>query len=331
MPYRANAAVALILAALFAGCAGSGGEGQSLPGGDINVGAGTASIRGSVVDVELQPIPGATVSTSGVEPLLTDVAGAFHIRGLAAGEYTLTATAPDFITAERQISLGEGQEAFVEFTLDQVGSVEPYLEILNFRGYSFCDEAYYAGSSPGEAESPCATLLGQGKKPENQWNISVASSWRFVVSEVTWQAQLGGTSDSMRLVHSKNESCHSGDPCYGLVYANYYARLEGEPGKTDLVNHYDPYEDLRGPPYPNESFPLYVFVNWIGYLREFTGPTCPLWAPIVVGSNYKPGCLGLGISTGIPFDLWVTLFHWSPPADYGACCPATEYSAVPDN
>jgi hypothetical protein len=90
--------------------------------------------------------------------------------------------------------------------------------------------------------------------------------------------------------------------------------------------------DERGPPYPeNGSFDMNVNGQWIGALQpELSGPACQLVLQTATGAGFKPGCLGVGVATGIPYDLYVSLFHFMQPDDRGPCCPASKYSAVPD-
>lgn len=322
------------MATLAAGCTGDStkalSETEAL-GGITNM-IGTAAIRGQVVDSELTPIAGANVFIDDRDPTSTNEAGVFLADGLAGGVHVAVVRADGYADGLFEFALEEGRSRDVQFIIERAASTAPYIETLLYRGYSFCDEATYAGSSPSTGDGgACGAALratGNQNPPANMWDITVLGSWRFIISEITWEPTFGGSADSMRLVHSTNGTCSSGDPCYAVQHSTYYGRVEAEPGKSEIDIYYDPYEDQRGPPYPHETFNLTVYANWIGYGRDVLGPTCDLWTPILLSSRYEPGCLGVGYSTGFPWDLWVSIFHYEAP-EKGECCPATTYSALP--
>lgn len=280
--------------------------------------------------MDLEPIEGASVTIAGLAPILTDATGSFAARGLPEGTQVLVVTADGYARHEQEVGLRAGTNDGLEIRLERLAGHDPYLEVLQFRGYSFCEIAWYGGTM-----APPAFCSSAGTS-ENQWMVPVDASWRFMVSEVSWQSGIGVAGDSMRLVHAANQSCSKDSPCFGVVFGTHYARLEGEPGKTEVVSHYDPYTDDRGPAYPSESFDLHIFVHWVGMFRDAysTNPTvdqtCRESMNVVAGAYYKPGCFGWGVSTGIPFDYWLSVFHRMEPEDRGACCPATAYSAMPD-
>ena len=327
----------VLLLATLAGCtSGDPGDAatRAIPT-DIgfDFGRGTAVLQGQVTDTEKVPLDEAELQIADLDPILSDSSGLFRATGLPAGTHLVTASAIGHATVAREVTLRDGEIQEAVFELERLASVDPYLEILNFRGYSYCD--YMLIWSHGRLTEVCGDDIGDNN---TIFRVNVSGTWQYIVSEIDWTPVYGGTSDAMRLVHGTSEFCSSGDPCYGVVYGTYYARLEGEPGgKTDVVTHYDPYTDNRGPPYPNDTFDLTVVAQWAGFLREELRTPPPAdYCQIVVGvllggGEYKPGCLGVGVSTGISFDLWTTLFHNAKPADYGACCPATEYTALPDN
>ncbi len=321
-------AVMVVVGLVLAGCAGSGQTESIGPEEDEGFGQGTASIVGLVMTNELTPIAGAQVQIDELDLLVTDEAGWFEAHGLAAGSHRVVVGALGYVSAAQQVSVGEDESREVRFTLDSVPVAEPFVEVSHDRGYSACD--YMLVVLTGRVPPPCDT----GQEPNNEFVKPVDESWRFHVTEAVWEST-SAFEETMRLFAADDGGCQSENPCYGLVYGEEYARLEGEPGKTELVEHYDPWMDHRGPPYPeNESFEMHVNVQWIGLLVDNLNsvPTdpCQTIFVTVTGAGYKPGCVGVGVSVGVAFDVWTSVFHWEGPADRGACCPATSYTAVPD-
>lgn len=316
----------VVAALLLAGCA-STVDPSVEQDVDPGFGQGTASIRGVVLTGELTPIEGAQVQVDEHEPLVTDSAGRFQAQGLAAGDHRVVALALGYAPAAQRVSLAEGETSEIRFVLDPVPVAEPYIEVIHDRGYSSCD--YMLVVFTGRIPPPCNT----GEDPNNHFVKQVEEPWVFHVTEAVWQST-SAFDETMRLFASDDTDCTSGSPCYGLVYGEEYARLEGEPGKTELVAHYDPWMDHRGPPYPNGSFEMHVNVQWIGLLVDEINsiPTDPCQTIIVTatGTGYKRGCVGVGVSLGVPFDVWTSIFYWEWPEDRGACCPATSYTALPD-
>jgi hypothetical protein len=321
---RSLVLVGLCLA--FGGCSGASSgiseHAASVPS-DVE---GKGHLRIHVVSQELSPLAGAVASVAGEPAIVTGPDGSAE-AWLEPGEHRLEVQALGYRPVARTVSIGAGDERDESFTLEALPIQTPYLEVLAFKGYSQCD--YMVLVASGRLGPPCDT--GQAK---SQFKVLVHASWRFHVTEMVWKGGVGNY-DSFRLFAADDGDCVNTSPCYGLVVGRGYARLEGEPNKTELVKFYDPWKDNRGPPYPeNATFNMIVNGQWIGlftdYINSIPGDPCQVVLKAATGTGYKPGCLGVGVSTGIPFDLYVSLFHWDGPADRGPCCPASKYSAQPD-
>lgn len=314
-----------VLATVLAGCASAGGaEDVSSPTG-LAFDATGGAIGGIVVNTENVPIAGALVAIQDGAPTTTAEDGRFLIAGLAGGTYQVFAQALGCSSVARSVDVAEGETVDVVFTLEALPVEEPRIELLILKGFSVCDYMVYVIS--GRLPYPCDS--GQAK---SRFDVNVNESWRFLVVEMKWQGGFAN-SDTFRLFTADDGDCTNGSPCYGLVYGRGYARLEGEPGKTELVSWYDPWMDDRGPPYPeNSSFLMVVNGQWIGAFADELGQNaaCQAVLQAATGTGYKRGCLGVGVSTGIPYDLYVSIFHYMVPDPRGPCCPATTYSAVPD-
>ena len=88
----------------------------------------TGTIRGTVVDVSGDALPGVsvTVTGSGVsEQAATDSAGAYVFTGLAAGDHVVTATLFGYQSRELQVSLGAGAIETVPVVLQPVFRLSP--------------------------------------------------------------------------------------------------------------------------------------------------------------------------------------------------------------
>lgn len=322
--------VAILAGAALAGCLGGGDVGtQADPAvasdDAVVLGNGTARLVGNVVDMELVPVAGALVQLDDYEPLTTDDKGSFEAAGLEAGTYRVHVNALGYLPMARQVSLGAGETVEEQFMLERLAVQEPHVEVLTFAGTSMCDYMIYVLT--GRLDLPgCA-------EQDNQFPVAMGEGWEFLVVEQTWDATTA-LGEWFRLFTADDGDCPNLSPCYGLVYGNGYARLEGEIGKTELVEHYDPWMDHRGPEYPEGAFEMFVNAQWIGMLVEegnsLPGDPCQIIMQTVTGTGYKPGCVGFGVSTGVQFEVWVSVFHWHEPADRGACCPATSYTALPD-
>lgn len=335
-PTRAFLLAVVMLLGGLAGCAAKEEDaGPKVLGDSYQFGAGTSVIRGVVLDTELQPVPEALVRLNEFDPQLVDIAGTFEASGLQPGTYQVQVTAPGHAVGNAIVQLDEAHVLEIKVTLERIASRVPYTEILFFKGYSICDQPYYVNF---QNQSLCNQQFGGGRK-NNIFPVNVSASWRFVVSEVTWRPNVGDGTDAMRLVHGPQDSCsggagkqgrYSSNFCYGLINGEQYLKMEGEPGKTIVDLYYDPWEDGRFLPYPPEQHTMYVMAQWTGWGRTVVGPTCREWVVFTQYADHKPGCYGVGISTGFPVDVYVSLFHWAKPPMPNACCPVTEYSAVMD-
>jgi hypothetical protein len=322
--------ILVMTGAALAGCIGGGDPASDVDpdrlGEDAGVfGTGPGRLVGHVVDSEIVPLAGAIVQVDEFEPLTTDEDGRFEASGLEAGTHHVNVTALGYQPIARQVDVDAAEATQERFVLERLPTQEPHIEVLPFSGASMCD--YMAYVLTGRLALPVC------QAQDNQFPVEMGEGWRFVVVEQTWDATTA-FGEWFRLFTADDGDCTDASPCYGLVYGDGYARVEGEPGKTELVEHYDPWMDLRGPEYPEGEHLMYVNSQWIGMLVEegnsLPGDPCQVILEAYSGSGYKEGCVGFGVSTGVSFDVWVSIFHWDEPEDRGACCPATAYTAIPD-
>ncbi len=319
-----------------AGCVGEGGavsERSTAPPSNVHepgalLADGGGAITGTVVDEETAAVVGALVGLDATQSTTTDEAGQFSFKAVPPGSHEVQVQALGYSSIGRAVDVVEGEVVQLILTVAALPVLEPHLEVIILKGMSICDYMVYviSGRLP-----PQACNAGDA---QNQFPIMVNETWDFMVAELKWQGGFAN-SDTFRFFTADDGDCVDGSPCYGLQYGRGYVKLEGEPGDTELVKYYDPWMDDRGPGYPekkNGSFEMMVNAQWIGLFASELGanPVCQAILEYAAGSGYKPGCLGIGVSTGIPFETYISIFHLMQPDPRGVCCPATTYSAIPD-
>ena len=290
---------------------------------------GGGAITGTVVDGETAPVVGALVGLDATQSTTTDEAGQFSFKAVPPGKHEIQVQALGYTSIGRAVEVVEGEVLTLVLTLDVLPVAKPHLEVLILKGMSICDYMVYVISG----RLPPNACNADGV--QNQFVIPINETWEFMVAELKWQGGFAN-SDTFRFFTADDGDCVSGSPCYGLKYGRGYIKLEGEPGDTELVKWYDPWMDDRGPGYPakeNGSFEMILNAQWIGAFASELGsnPICQTILTTSQGSGYKEGCLGVGVSTGIAFEAYVSIFHLMQPDPRGQCCPATTYSAIPDN
>jgi hypothetical protein len=308
----------LVLAA-FAGCVSADSSpGLANPQAQLDLGGGV--IEGLVITEELVPIVGATVVADEAPPAITDVGGRFRISGLPIGvTLRVQVLALGYESVARNVQI-PGEEAAVElqFMLPKLPTQTPYTELVITSGFEVCTVTTGVFV---RAINPCPI----GTPSPADKNVA-AESWRYLVVETDWDTQ-----DAFWLYVSPYSGCHTGDPCWGQAIGNAPLRVEGAPNDTALAKKYA----LDGErTFPEGEFEFFVSPAYAGMFREdvnnTAGPQCVLLILTLLGPlgqkwNPNLGCgLGYGVSTGIKYTNYVSIFHWERPSD-----PAT-YSGMPD-
>lgn len=137
-----RAAVAILVCALLAGCAGqdAGGDAAGAPSSE------GLTLRGVVVDEAIRPVAGAAVLAGGGLNATTDGEGAFELTGLTAGVYVVTASKRGFADATTQVVLAETQETPpVKLVLLADASTVAYAETYTVEGFVECGVHFVVG------------------------------------------------------------------------------------------------------------------------------------------------------------------------------------------
>jgi hypothetical protein len=338
MRFPGSLAVLLVFI-VAAGCVGDGGAASRQTSGPPSniyepgalLAEGGGAITGTVVNEETAPVVGALIGLDATQSTTTDPSGQFSFKAVSPGAHEIQVQAIGYSSIGRAIEVTEGEVLQLTLTLAALPVQEPHLQVIILKGFSICDYMVWVISGRLDDEGvPCDT----NNQAQNRFNITVEGTWEFLVAEMKWQGGFAN-SDTFRMFNADDGDCVSGSPCYGLKYGRGYIKLEGEPGPSELNSWYDPWMDDRGPAYPerqNGSFEMFLNAQWIGAFASELGanPACQTVLTTSQGTGYKEGCLGVGVSTGIAFDAYVSIFHLMKPDPMGPCCPATTYSAIPD-
>lgn len=296
--------VALLLVAVpLAGCTGGGEPGATA---DVGQPGDVARLAGVVITEDLIPIEGAQVQVGDVPPVYSDAAGAFEVGNVTPGAHRVVVQAIGFQGRAQTLDFVAGQVVEHQFTLSPVPVIEPYSEVLPFRGYMTCEVnavilTYFLGNStPG-----CEQRVGIH-------NIEMQSSWRHAVVEAAWE-----TEDALHVVSDTDTTCIFGqdstNPCFRWETSASPLRFDAIPNTTWA----------HAPPeftYPSDAFSWVLHSAGAGFLQPEMNqyPVCSTIRP------NGPTCTGVGPTLGFAFDEWVTVFHHEAPAD-----PAS-YTALPD-
>lgn len=314
------------LVAILAGCVG--GESSSTNAGLEDLPAGLGILEGVVLDVELQPLPGAIVTLDPGDVTTTDVDGSFRFR-VPVGSYSIMVNATGFTGALRMVDVVEGESVRVQFLLERLPSDTPYVQVLQHVGFEVCGFAAGGTGATGETMVnrygvPCA--FGT---PQTSYPINVSASWRYTVLEMEWL-----TRDNMWFLatHLAGACGTDGDSvCWGQQMGTSPLRVEGAPGSVEHAQRYA----LDGKKtFPNGTFELILDTVYLGMFREEVNNTAGTYCNTIItaalaplGQSWNPslGCgLGYGYSTGYKFTYYASIFHYAAPTDPSA------YSARPD-
>lgn len=270
-------------------------------------------VTGTVLNAELAAIPGALVQLDKEPPVTTDGAGKFRIP-TTAGEHMVTVQAIGYVSMGRSVTVVEGSAVDVQFTLEALEIIVPYKTIEIFDGYDIC--SYATPTNVGTAPSPCP--LGE---PKNVIPFELKDSWRYFVVELAWETQ----NSFWVSINTPGEGCLNTAPCPGVEIGDSPVRIDGAPNSTSIAERWA----LDGKKmYPHGAQKLAISNLYAGEGRELLNDTLSSQCGTVYGAAGiapRMGCpLGVGYSTGIRFQEYVTTFHWEAPAK------PMEFSALPD-
>lgn len=213
---RTLPALALLSAALLAGCSG-GGDGGDAPADandfdDLGVrgSATTGVLLGVVVDEAIRPISSAAVTLQkpdgGSAEDETDEQGRFAFGDLQPGAYFVRVTHPSYLPAQTSAEVQAGVEdpPVVRVLLTRLFEQEPFAETIKFDGYLACAYAVFVSSTcvndytrligfvPG-CEGGCLRDYNVSELGGNmrEFVTGIGGGWQAIVMEMHWEPSLG--------------------------------------------------------------------------------------------------------------------------------------------
>jgi hypothetical protein len=188
MRTRTPPVVALLLAALLAGCSGEAGE-------PPEAGPGQGTLRGVVVTAAIVPIAGATVTAEpgGLEAT-TDESGEFTLGPLEPGAYGLQVRAQGYAPQRLAAQVVEGEGELLHVVLAAVASDVPYSELLHYEAFIECSYAQNIGGVVG-GDFSCFGLSDLVLQVEidndvNTFPLHVnAGGFKGLLFEMVWEPQ----------------------------------------------------------------------------------------------------------------------------------------------
>ncbi|HUR62384.1 MAG TPA: carboxypeptidase-like regulatory domain-containing protein [Candidatus Thermoplasmatota archaeon] len=168
------AVLALLLAGALSGCAGKAAGTtssddvlQALADRDVEIQAGTGSIKGVVVDDAIRPLARVTVALGGKQAsTLTDASGQFVFTALQPGVYFVAANATRYVATQSSVEVKAGEATTVRIQMQQDYNPVPYHVTQVFRGHIdfWASEGSYVAEefAPGTLQCVC------------KWNFTAA-------------------------------------------------------------------------------------------------------------------------------------------------------------
>ena len=160
-----------------------------------------ASLEGTVVDVELRPVPNATVTlVPHGRTGITDASGAFSFPGLRPGNATLRVDHPEFEPAQSILVLEPSIKLRHDVRLVPIPKSLPHDEQFVFKGTFDCaSEVLIIGAD-------CLVLYenvtGENDpltQEENAFPLLIKPGWQTIYLNLTWDSGAENQLDGMRL------------------------------------------------------------------------------------------------------------------------------------
>jgi hypothetical protein len=263
---------------------------------------------GVVTDGELNPVADANVSVDAMFFATTAAAGDFVFPCLPVGSHTIAVQARNFLPVSRSVDVGMEDNPLLRFTLERSPVQEPFVSLTIYEGYSICDVVVVA------ATSGFGSTCNSGKTT-HILNMTVDEPWKYGVFEMAWQSL-----DSFIFWASDSSACLATDPCWALVRGRSPLRMEAAPADKEVSDRYRAYDASEN--FPEGKFELNLVSRYAGLFGDEINQTIGFSCTAAVG--YKFGCLGIGMSSGIRFTTYSSIFYWGRPTDPGS------YSGMPD-
>ncbi len=181
-------------AVLMAGCAAPAAPGAAVP-------LMPSNLEGTVVDIELRPVPNATVTLLPHDRIgVTDENGAFSFLRLTPGNGTLQIDHPDFEPAVATILLPSGATIRQDFRLIPLPKAIPHDETFLFQGSFDCaSETLIIGADCLVLYENVTGSNDPVTNEDNAFRLLVKPNWETIYLNLTWESGAENQLEGMRL------------------------------------------------------------------------------------------------------------------------------------
>lgn len=191
---RTQRILLFLVVVVMAGCAAPAAPGAAVPPmpGDL---------EGTVVDVELRPVPNATVTLLPHDrTAMTDENGAFSFPRLTPGNATLRVEHPDYETADASILLEPAGTLRQDFRLIPLPRAVAHDETFFFQGSFDCaSEVLIIGADCFVLYENVTGSNDPITNEENAFRLLVKPNWETIYLNLTWESGAENQLDGMRL------------------------------------------------------------------------------------------------------------------------------------
>lgn len=198
------------LTLLLAGCVEEGTasnlDGAQRPGSDVespgDVREDAATLAGSVLDDQQQPLPGTLVGILEYNlTATTDEAGKFRFGNLAPGTVTVSAAKLGYDSGVKRVTLEALGESGALFILSPIPTSDPFHETFPYEGFFTCKMGLPTQSTACGSVLVIGfrtdDLLWAGDKAFQFWNLS-RPDYVTIIGELTWHPATLASSTKLR-------------------------------------------------------------------------------------------------------------------------------------
>lgn len=196
----------LLVTPVLTGCLGLGGDdggtGEEVQKQRANVDDRAGGIEGVVTDDAIQPVTGANVTLVETdETVQTAGDGSFAFSLVAPGTYTVSVTAPGFLSAKEEVTVQANQASAVDFIINHLVSQQAFTQQFEFTAFIECalgagfdfngtvgDPPGPVGQTGGITWATCSTLNLEGNTTNDRFldTIELEAPIETLVWEASW-------------------------------------------------------------------------------------------------------------------------------------------------
>lgn len=280
---------------MLAGCSGDSGA-TALPPSSSAPADDTGEVTGTVIDDELQPLPGVTVGLAD-DPKVkttTDLFGSFRLQGILPGSHKLLVQKEGYKPETLSVTIIIGEPATAKVTLKPIATLPTRQASFVYDGYIGVDLAL----PPGNQFQPGA----QGASKRSVYYDVEQTNIVGAVSAIQWQSGAPYVSDRMYLILYLNfppNQCDEAARPHCLPMAAKEGKSPVQAGSNDYQQALADRTDLK----INVRFKMRSCVQ---------GDVGPSWAD-TSRCGSPPEVVQLGVEQRVT--AYTTIFYGAPAPD----------------